>query len=209
MKNVLFVGAHPDDIELTSGGTLYKLGMHCQEIFTYTASVPNEDRKQEMTSSHLHLGISKDNIFFGDHPDTGMYDYLREIIIEIEDIVKTKKVDTIFTHHPSDNHQDHNVVSQATRAVARLVDCLYYYSPTYPSSNTVNFFEPTLVSLLLEFQINRKLDALRMHQTQVIKYGEEEWIDRVGTIAKADAWKYGGHHGWAEVFQIGRQIWKV
>ena len=52
--------------------------------------------------------------------------------------------------------------------------------------------------------MHKKLQAISQYKSQSIKYGNEEWVESIKAIAKGDSWRYGGTHGYAELFQISR-----
>ena len=75
---------------------------------------------------------------------------------------------------------------------------------TYSSGRTNVTVHPNLIRFFDEEAMSKKLEALSEHVSQKAKYGDESWLKSVESIARADAWRYGGKHGCAELFQISR-----
>jgi LmbE family N-acetylglucosaminyl deacetylase len=118
--NILAIGAHPDDIELTCSGTLacYAEQGHNIIMAVFTSGnmgdlkVPPADlaqiRKQEAEASAAILGarllwpgITDEHVF----PNEAQ----RRVMI---DLIRQADPDIIFTHNPGDYHPDHRYVSQ-------------------------------------------------------------------------------------------------
>lgn len=218
MKNILFVGAHPDDIEINAGGTINKLVENKEfNINTFVLTHGETLRHREMSESLSILGVNKTEIkkpdgslvndyIIDDFTDTKLFQSIDSIIRRLDGLIDLLSIDTIFTHHPFDAHQDHSAVSKACCACARKISNLIFYRPTYPSSNLMVPFNQNFLIKLNESSINKKLEALSAHKSQIEKYGNAEWLDKIKDIAKADSWIYGAGHGYAEVFEISKMI---
>lgn len=202
MDNVLFVTAHPDDLEINAGGTVSALLRDNKKVYCCISSMPPQTRITETKKAMKVLGI--ENFQFGFGTDTKLYQTLDQTVNILDSFIKNHNIDTVFTHHPGDGHQDHRTTSEATAAACRNVSTLIYFRPTAPSTNTGIAFIPNLTVILDASDIEKKKEALSCHQSQIVKYGTEDWIDRMEDIAKADAWIYSGKHGYVEVFQISR-----
>jgi len=136
----LFVGPHPDDIEIGAGATAAKLaamGKHVKFLICLDGrfgdeKVPAETsrdklvevRKREAIASAKMLGV--DNVHFLGFSDGGFYD-TEELTKAIAKEVSLFKPDIIFAPDPcvsSECHADHLNVGNAARQVA-------YFAP-YP-----------------------------------------------------------------------------
>lgn len=202
-KRILFIGAHPDDIELCAGGTISKLYHKNLIRAIVCASPPDSSRLTELFHAMKVMGLS-DTYKCLNLTDTQLHLNLNAMIQGIELEVKTHGIDTVFTHYPHDTHQDHVAVTIAVMAACRKVKNIFFYQPTYPSGRPVVQFTPNLVIKLDKKDVDVKIRALAQHQTQVEKYGGIEWFEKIRMATQADAWTQGGFHGYCELFQISR-----
>lgn len=133
-ERVLFVGPHPDDIEIGAGATAAKLAaagkqicfLVCMDGRFGDGSAPEGIRgealvalrKQEAIASAAMLGIS--DVRFLDLCDGGFYEQ-KELVQKIARVVGDFQPDVILTPDPdvtSECHADHRNVGAAARQVA-------------------------------------------------------------------------------------------
>ena len=133
-ERVLFVGPHPDDIEIGAGATAAKLAaagkqicfLVCMDGRFGDGSAPEGIRgealvalrKQEAIASAAMLGIS--DVRFLDLCDGGFYEQ-KELVQKIARVVGDFQPDVILTPDPdvtSECHIDHRNVGNAVRQVA-------------------------------------------------------------------------------------------
>ena len=122
--DLLFVSAHPDDTELSCGGTIVtsvKRGLRCGMIDLTrgemgTRGTP-ETRRREASASAEILGASfREQLDFHDGGLLTGPDQERELI----DIVRITRPRLIFTPYPDDRHPDH------TRAGRLVTESSFY-----------------------------------------------------------------------------------
>lgn len=126
----LFIGPHPDDIEIGAGATAAKLAARgksvcfliCLDGRYGSETIPPEElvgiRKQEALASAKALGVS--DVRFLDLSDGGFYK-LNELVRGIAQTVGEFKPDVIFAPDPcvtSECHTDHLNVGNAARRIA-------------------------------------------------------------------------------------------
>ena len=204
-RRVLFIGAHPDDIEINAGGTVAEMLYKGHEVgFVICSHTLASIRGMEAVNSSVFLGGPK--MWFLGLQEPNVHHNFKELVTGIEKVVHLFDPDTVFTHYHADTHQDHETVCKATMASTRFVPSIYMYHPTYPSGRVNIAPTPNVVNFFSDISLAKKLDALAEFKSQSTKYGEENWLDSVSSICKADAWRYGGKHGNAEVFQLSRKI---
>lgn len=120
-EKILFIGCHPDDIELGCGGLIQKLPN--DKIFAVILSKNNNKPEQknlmsESTKSLKILGFKTKNIIFKDFK-TREFSYNRQEICDYLWTIKKKiKPVCVFTT-PNDLHQDHRVCNIETQRVFR------------------------------------------------------------------------------------------
>ncbi len=135
-QKYLFLGPHPDDIEIGAGATAAKLSamgkdiafLICTDGRFGTDKLPNgpkgdalaQIRKQEAQASAALLGVK--TLRFLDFCDGGFYDETA-LRLSIAAVVSEYQPDVIFAPDPcvsSECHPDHISVGQAARRVAVL-----------------------------------------------------------------------------------------
>ena len=117
----LFIGCHPDDIELGCGGLIQKLPN--DKIFAVILSKNNNKPEQknlmnESTKSLKILGFKTKNIIFKDFK-TREFSYSRQEICDYLWTIKKKINPTCIFTTPNDLHQDHRVCNIETQRVFR------------------------------------------------------------------------------------------
>lgn len=142
--NLLFLGAHCDDIEIGAGGTVLKLIQEYQiEKITWIVFSSTETRKKEaLKSAELFLQKCTNKQIFIKKFRDGFFPFLGVEIKEyFEDIKKEISPDIIFTHYRNDRHQDHRLLSDLTWNTWRNHLILEYEIPKYDGDLGIpNFF---------------------------------------------------------------------
>ena len=166
IKNVLAVGAHPDDLELGCGATLAKLvaeGVHVRALVLSdglqgTANGPH-DRCAETRSALEELGVT--DVLQVRLPDTDLPSVVSKIIAIIESQCEELKPDRVYTMFQHDRHQDHRAVYEASIVACRSVpQILSYETP----SSWPNFMPVVFESV--DDYIELKISALQYHVSQ-------------------------------------------
>ena len=200
-RKYLFIGAHPDDIEINAGGTIAKLVSEGHQVSAVVASYsPYSLRGNECVASMKQLGVEDVKLLGLNEPNIE----LALLIPSLEQEIKRIQPSTVFTHYHQDTHQDHKTVCDATMVAARFIPNVYMYISTYPSGRTNIAPTPNLISVFDEESMQAKENAIQQYHSQKVKYGSENWIASLRAIARGDAWRYGGCHDFAELFQISR-----
>jgi LmbE family N-acetylglucosaminyl deacetylase len=116
----LFIGAHPDDIELYCAGTIAKLkedeNNEIMCVVCTNGQTREGDRVKEQVEAFEYAGIDKWKML-------GMADgflvHDAVLVSKIDLIVKEFGPDTVFTHRDDDFHQDHIAVARTARSAGR------------------------------------------------------------------------------------------
>lgn len=162
---VLALGAHPDDIEAGCGGTLIKYALDGHRIFLMVMTEGEQGgrksvRRKEQERASKHVRAEK--IFWGGYRDTEV-PLEQGLIQKIERVVKAVDPHFIFVHYHDDTHQDHRHLAVSTVTATRYArNVLFYEGPT-----TQNFSPTVFVDI--DPVLERKIDALKAHQSQVMK----------------------------------------
>ncbi len=161
--NILAVGAHPDDIEIGCGGTLYKYARKGHNVFLMVMTYGEvgggpQTRKHEQELAAQFIGAKE--LFWGDFKDTALPDD-RQLITAIESAIQKTQPQLVLCNCRMDVHQDHRKLAQACLSATRYIkEVLYYEVPTTQG------FEPQ-VFVDIGDVLEKKLELLRIHQSQV------------------------------------------
>ena len=166
MRSVLAIGAHPDDIELGCGGALLhhvrRGDSVCMLVVTNGEAGPGETHRRcdEQTAAARLLGI--EDLHFGQLPDGRVSHHELALVHLIEGLLARGHVDTVYTHHAEDSHQDHRSVALATWGAARWIpNVLGYESPSSLH------FSPSVFIDIADV-IEGKVAALACHRSQIV-----------------------------------------
>jgi len=168
-KKVLFLGAHPDDIEIGCGALIHNI-VQKTEILCVTLSdnQKNPDLKN-VKSEHLKsmkvLGVPEDKITFGPFV-TRVFPTARQEILEyFLQLRKDYQPDLIFTHSKQDVHQDHNTMTDEALRAFRGVTVL-----GFDVVRSSNGFFPHFLTEVSEEDVNAKINALAEYETYRDRY---------------------------------------
>jgi len=194
--NILAIGAHPDDVEFGCGGTLLKYadkGARIDLLVMTDGSRGGAARTRRAEQLRAARVLGARRVHWGGYRDT-LLPSVRRLIDRIEGTLGVVRPDFIFVNYPEDTHQDHRQVARAAVSATRYArNVLFYEGPT-----TVNFTPTVFIDIADE--IERKLQALQRHRSQVLKTRIEGTA--ICEIAEASAHFRGvqGRVRWAEGF---------
>ena len=189
----LFLGAHPDDVEVCAGGTVAKLTGKDWEVVIATPH-PANLRYMEAQEAAGALKAT----YWAIDPDLPR----REVIVYLE---LNGIWDLIVTPSPQDSHQEHRETAELGYALARKNNVeLWHMNTGIPGGLAIS---PNLNHFMTfgseEWQA--KSNALQAHESQWDKYGGWDWHD---TIVARDV-HYGGilgaryAEGYERIFSVG------
>lgn len=201
---ILGVGAHPDDVEITCGGTLARyaqMGHHITMAFACDGDkghfvIPREElaRVRNQEAKHAASMIGADSIWLGFHDAEIEGGLLRNREVFI-DLIREVQPDVIFTHSPSDYHADHMAVSQLV-VDATFMSTVPHIKTKYPAVNTlpqIYYIEPyggidfqPDIYVDIETTFSLKLDMMAKHQSQVIwlkEHDDKDILEHLETVA--------------------------
>jgi len=172
-KNILAIGAHPDDVELGCAGALLKFQEQGAEVDIVVARDDNaprpsvrRDRSQmqkEYRDSERVLGIEF-NIMTNPYDDTGRprLEWNNASITQMDEVVNAKPYDLIITHSKGDHHNDHQNTFNIVNSSLRRYRGEFWCMEGGPYSNKNKIFNPT-VFVNITKQIEKKLDSVKCY----------------------------------------------
>ena len=168
-QRILFVGAHPDDIEIGCGALIAHIGKRAEiRCITLSDNQKNPDLKylvEEHYRSMAVLGIAEDKIFVGKFITRHFPTERQEILEYLIQIKSSFQPNIVFTHTRADIHQDHQTAMEETLRAFRGITVLGYDV----LRSSYGFFPNFLVGVT-ESDVQQKLDALLEYNTYQTKY---------------------------------------
>jgi bacillithiol biosynthesis deacetylase BshB1 len=176
--DILAIGAHPDDVELTCGGTLIRAQMlgRTTGILDLAAGElasrgTTELRAKEAAQSAKVMGVGvRENLGF---PDGGIQN-TPETRARIAVVIRRLQPSVVITHSLHGRHPDHPIVAQLVRD-ACFVAGLKMVEPTVPAhrprkvlhalSFREDYQKPTFVVDITD-SFEKKLDAIGCYASQ-------------------------------------------
>ena len=197
-KVLLAVSAHPDDIEFSCGGTLFKFKERGYDIYYIVATngengfkihhKPTKQRiqtryKEQLNAAKL-LGVKK--VFFLNYKDGSLPNDLG-LRNKVAKIIKNVKPEIVFTFDPSNksfdsinlNHRDHRVIGEAVFDAVFAARNRYMLKGEPHSVKYFYFFgcnKPSHFENITKY-IKNKIDLIKEHRSQFYEQkGMEEWV---------------------------------
>lgn len=168
-KRVLFLGAHPDDIELGCGALLHHI-VNQTEVLCVTLSdnQQNPDLKN-VKAEHFEamavLGVPQAQIIFGPFITRVFPDARQEILEYFLKLRKDFNPDLIFVHSKQDVHQDHLTMTDEALRAFRGITVLGFDVVR----SSYGFFPHFLVEVTEE-DVDKKIEALSKYETYRDRY---------------------------------------
>ena len=206
---ILFIAAHPDDIEYGCAGTIKLLREQGNSVYWILMTNGENDynktekmRLAELDRSAETLEVRRENIFFLRYAD-GFISDNADTIKELDSIIRKIDPDVVCTHYYDDRHQDHRNTSYCVRSV-----CWGKYDLIYFRSFSTMNFEPNIFVDISDAIIHKR-EALNCYESQLKKYRERQ-IDFLEMSVSIDR-KNGGnlHCMYAEGFIAANCVWKI
>ncbi len=168
-KRVLFLGAHPDDIELGCGALLHQIVNETDVLcVTLSDNQKNPDLKNvkdEHLKSMAILGVPMEKIVLGPFTTRVFPDARQEILEYFLKLRKDFQPDLIFIHSGQDIHQDHNTMTNEALRAFRGITVLGFDVVR----SSYDFFPHFLVEVTEE-DVNKKIEALARYETYRDRY---------------------------------------
>jgi N-acetylglucosamine malate deacetylase 1 len=168
-KRVLFLGAHPDDIELGCGALIHHIA-NVSDLLCVTLSNNQQNSQlgnvvEEHYKSMALLGVPREKIVLGPFTTRIFQDARQEILEYFLKVRADFKPDIIFVHSRQDVHQDHNTMTEESLRAFRGITVLGFDVVR----SSYGFFPNFLVEVSEE-DVTQKIEALAQYETYQDKY---------------------------------------
>ena len=195
---VLAIGCHPDDLEIACSGTLRKYVEQGADVYMCHVANGNQGhvviepgplakiREKEAEAAGKFIGAKE--VFNMDVGDMLVDSHDPAVMDAVADVVRYTRPDVIITHNPQDYMQDHVETSHIATNASFCSGLSHRPRKYEPFSSFVPvFFMDTLAGVDFQpthyvditDQIERKLQALAMHESQIKWMLDHDGIDLV------------------------------
>ena len=200
-KRVLFLGAHPDDIELGCGALLHHIVKHTDVLcVTLSDNQKNPDLKNVMEEHYeamAVLGVPKEKIILGPFTTRVFHESRQEILEYFLKLRREFTPDLIFVHSKQDVHQDHLTMTDEALRAFRGITVLGFDVVR----SSYGFFPHFLVEVTEE-DVNKKIEALSKYETYRDRYYFNSELTRAIMVRHGAL----AEHPFAEGFDILRIV---
>jgi len=176
--NILAIGAHPDDVETSCGGTLAKYAKLGHKVFTATttngnigsATLPMDEiariRKEEARRAAAIIGAEYICLDYDDE----MFYETKEVRLAFINLVRHCKADVIFTHYPEDYNPDHELTSKIINDIAVMIPIAHLKTEEEPYDviPSIWYYEPDCG---MNFQPTDYVDITDFYETKMKMLG--------------------------------------
>ncbi|MBZ0203836.1 MAG: PIG-L family deacetylase [Ignavibacteria bacterium] len=197
-KVILAVSAHPDDIEFSCGGTMFKYEELGFEIYFAVATngengfkiahKPKAERikirhKEQLKAAGV-LGVKK--VFFLNQRDCHL-EYTEGLRTKLVKIIKEVEPDIIFSFDPANksfesinlNHRDHRIIAEAVFDAVFAARNRYAYPGNPHAVSFFHFFGPDKPNYFenITKYIDCKIKLIEAHRSQFDDYNSmAKWV---------------------------------
>jgi len=179
-SDALFIGAHPDDLELLAGGLIARLSAEGKTVVMADATKGQmgtrgtvEERMEEAHRAAEVLGARRINLDLED----GKVEFNMEASIRsVVKAIREHRPRLVFTHSHGDHHPDHNGLSIAVKRAVFLGNVLKYdtgqerFAPSklcYFWSNRERLPERIDFVADVTDYWEKKVEAIKCYETQI------------------------------------------
>lgn len=156
MSKILFIGSHPDDIELSCAGTILRLYPN-DEVMCLALS--DCGIAKEFNESMDVLGVQ--SRMLDEYPVRNFHRYRQEILDTLIRVNESFNPDMVFTHSAYERHNDHKIVGSESLRAFRNQTIISYTSVINRLKGNDNYFVK-----LTNDQMIRKVSALKCYPSQ-------------------------------------------
>jgi LmbE family N-acetylglucosaminyl deacetylase len=180
-RKVLFLGAHPDDIELGCGALIAHIADQTEVMCVTLSDNQKNPQLNNLVEEHYRsmetLGIQRDHVILGPF-ETRRFPHARQEILEyLIQLNHSFHPEIIFVHTKADIHQDHGTLTEEALRAFRGTTVLGFDV----IRSSYGFFPSFLVEVS-EADVEKKVAALHQYKTYVEKYYFNDSVTRATLI---------------------------
>ncbi len=168
-KRVLFLGAHPDDIELGCGALLHHIIRHTDVLCVTLSDNQKNPDLQNVRAEHYEsmavLGVPAEKIILGPFTTRVFHESRQDILEYFLRLRREFGPDLIFVHSKQDVHQDHLTMTDEALRAFRGITVLGFDVVR----SSYGFFPHFLVEVTEE-DVDKKIEALSKYETYRDRY---------------------------------------
>ena len=168
-RKLLFLGAHPDDIELGCGALLSQVGRSAEILCVTLSDNHKNPALSNLVDEHYRsmalLGIGRDRIVLGPFETRNFPRDRQEILEYLFDLNRSFQPDIVFVHTQADIHQDHAVATMEALRAFRGTTVLGFDV----LRSSYGFF-PNFLAEVSEADVEKKVRCLSEYTTYCDKY---------------------------------------
>lgn len=168
-KRVLFLGAHPDDIEIGCGALISNIGGKADLMCVTLSDNQKNPELDHLVGEHQNsmrvLSVPENRVVLGQF-ETRRFPQARQEILEyLIQINRTFKPEIVFVHTKADIHQDHGTLTEESLRAFRGTSVLGFDV----IRSSYGFFPNFLVEVS-EKDVQTKIEALAQYTTYQNRY---------------------------------------
>jgi len=180
-KRIVFIGAHPDDIEIGCGALIAHIALKTEIKCVTLSDNQKNPLLKNVVSEHYRsmeiLGVKQENIIVGQF-ETRRFPQARQEILEFMfKLNQDFRPDMVFVHTKADIHQDHATVTSEGLRAFRGTTVLGFDV----IRSSYGFFPNFLVEVD-ETDVSKKIAALGEYHTYDSKYYFDPDVTRATLI---------------------------
>ncbi len=168
-KKILFLGAHPDDIELGCGALLANISKRVDILAVTLSDNQKNPALEKVVDEHYRsmeiLGVGPEQVVLGPFETRNFPRDRQEILEFLFDLNRKHRPDMVFVHTSADIHQDHSVTTMEALRAFRGTTVLGFDV----MRSSYGFFPHFLIEVTQE-DVEKKVEALAAYKTYKDKY---------------------------------------
>lgn len=168
-RNILFIGAHPDDIELGCGALLAHISDQSEVLCVTLSDNQTNPALGKLIEEHYRsmevLGVPRERVVLQSFETRNFTRDRQQILEYLYELGAQHRPDLVFVHSQADIHQDHAVSTREALRAFRGTSVLGFDV----LRSSYGFFPHFLVEVD-EGDVERKLKALAEYKTYANRY---------------------------------------
>jgi LmbE family N-acetylglucosaminyl deacetylase len=193
----LFIGSHPDDLEISCMGYIVKLLKEKQKIYLYICSDGDKTRYDEQIASFKELKKIGNFKFQIDKFKIRTFEEnFTAIRNRLEEIIRINNIHYVYAPYVMDTHIDHRTLAQAAIDASRKISLIFYESPSSYD------LEPNYFAILNQEILDIKVKLFKIHRSQYTKSNSNYFYNKI--ISTADFRGISIYEKYAEAYKIAK-----